>query len=465
MYAIVDIETTGLSPRTERITEIAIILHDGIAVTERYSTLLNPEIPIPYFITKLTGISNDMVAGSPYFYEAAETIARMLEGRIFIAHNVNFDFSFIQAEFNRLGYYLKNKCACSARTSRLAFPGFSSYSLGELCRNLGIVIHDRHRAMGDAEATAILWEMILKSGVADSVKQSIASPGNHVKFKANRWASLVNKLPEAPGVYYFHDKPGDVIYVGKSTCIRKRVMSHISGNARGRQARMLEMMEDISFELTGSDLLARLKESDEIKKLQPVFNRSQRRTLHSHCIISFHDDQGYLNLKIDKTKPDKDCVMTVANREHGIQIMESLCEKFNLCQKLTGLYPSRDGCFHYMIHRCKGACKSIEPTEEYNRRAIAAIESVGLGERSFLVIENGRKAGEKAVVCIEHGKYVGFGYFEEHMVTRPWEVRDAVKVFNDNRDVQNILRSFMASSQEIKVIYHLDSVNTENIDD
>lgn len=162
MFAIIDIETTGNSYKNGKITEIAIYQHNGQEVTGSYSTLINPEMDIPYFITELTGIDNKMVKDAPKFYEVAKTIIEMTTGRTFVAHNVSFDYKFIKEEYNRLGYKYDRKQMCTVRLSRRLLTGHRSYSLGKLCSDLGIEINGRHRAAGDALATVKLFEILLK---------------------------------------------------------------------------------------------------------------------------------------------------------------------------------------------------------------------------------------------------------------------------------------------------------------
>ncbi|MCU0456863.1 MAG: 3'-5' exonuclease, partial [Bacteroidales bacterium] len=162
MYAIVDIETTGGSARLEKITEIAIYLHDGEKVTAEYSTLVNPERNIPYFITNLTGITNEMVENAPRFCEIAKDVVQLTEGRTFVAHNARFDYSFIRQEFKSLGYNYRRNLLDTVALSRKLYPGHRSYSLGNICRDLKITITGRHRASGDALATVKLFELLLK---------------------------------------------------------------------------------------------------------------------------------------------------------------------------------------------------------------------------------------------------------------------------------------------------------------
>ena len=163
MYTVIDIETTGLSPKKEKITEIAIYVFDGIKVIDEFVSLINPERPIPYFITRMTGITNEMVESAPKFYEIAKKIIEITESRLFVAHNAAFDYGFVKEEFARLGYDFKRKKLCTVKLSKKLIPGRKSYSLGKLTSELGINIKGRHRAAGDAIATVELFDLLLKT--------------------------------------------------------------------------------------------------------------------------------------------------------------------------------------------------------------------------------------------------------------------------------------------------------------
>ncbi len=167
MYSIIDIETTGGSPKTEKITEISLLIHDGSSITDEFTTLINPEKRIPAFITGITGITDKMVSGAPKFYEIARKVIEMTENRIFVAHNASFDYGFIREEFRQLGYTYSREKLCTVRLSRKIIPGLRSYSLGKLCSELNIRIENRHRARGDALATVKLFEMLLEIDTSD----------------------------------------------------------------------------------------------------------------------------------------------------------------------------------------------------------------------------------------------------------------------------------------------------------
>ncbi len=279
MYAIIDIETTGGSSRLEKITEIAVYLHDGEKITDEFVSLVNPEKNIPYFITSLTGISNEMVENAPRFYEIAKQIVELTEGRTFVAHNARFDYSFIRQEFKALGFNFRRNTLDTVVLCRKLLPGHSSYSLGNICRDLNIVIEGRHRAAGDALATVKLFEILLKKDAEIN--------GNNGRLTRNTKTSKLNPnldigkldhIPEEPGVYYFFNEKSDLIYIGKSRNLLQRISTHLSNNTTNRAMEMRDLIADIEWETTGSELIALLKESFEIKKNKPLYNRAQRRT-------------------------------------------------------------------------------------------------------------------------------------------------------------------------------------------
>ncbi len=449
MYAIIDIETTGLSAGKDRITEIAIIQHDGDNITGKWSSLINPECLISPFITRLTGISNDMVATAPRFFEVAAEIVKQLEGRIFIAHNVRFDYNFLQATFRELGFPFHMPHLCTVKLSRALMPGLPGYGLDKLCLALGIINTDRHRAMGDAISTTTLFEHLLSldnKGVIQ--KQTIpARPKELANTRIPH--DVIDMLPESPGVYYFLDDQKNPLYIGKSINIRKRILSHFNDR---KNMELLDNTSDISYELSGNELIALLLESAEIKRHQPRFNRALRKTLFRYGIFQEEDKDGYINLKIRSTHSEDDPITVVTSLNTGKNLLDNLVGRFELCQKLCGLYPAKYACFHYNIGQCRGACAGKESPESYNERAREAIELIGLGDKSFLIMSSGKTKNEIAVIGVDHGKYIGFGFIDKDLVQSREDLVNCISFQSDNRDVQTIIKAFMRESKGYEVI-------------
>jgi len=452
VYAVVDIETTGGSARLERITEIAIYLHDGNRIVQEYSTLVNPERSIPYFITSLTGITNEMVEDAPKFYEVAKRIVEMTEGAVFVAHNARFDYSFIRQEFGMLGYNFKRPLLDTVALSRKLLPGHKSYSLGKLCSELGIEINGRHRASGDALATVKLLEMLLER---DSALKSGSLIRNRKASKLHPALDMarLREIPEEPGVYYFYNEEGDVIYVGKSCNLFQRVNTHLSNNTSARAMEMRSMIADITWEPTGSELIALLLESSEIKKKKPVFNRAQRRTGYPWGIYSFTDPGGYLRFEYRRVTGDAVPLSLFSSRSNALGRLEQLLARYGLCQKLCGLYDTDGPCFHRQVSLCRGACCGEEKPAEYNERALMAMDEFTFRKRNFLVIDRGRNAEERSAVKIINGKYAGYGFFDINEVGFGLEaIHDCIVKAPDTSDTQMILKSWLKNNRAERII-------------
>jgi DNA polymerase-3 subunit epsilon len=454
MYTVIDIETTGGNPQYDKITEIAVYVHDGIQVVDEFTTLINPERSIPYYISQMTGITDDMVASAPRFFEVARKIVDLTEGKIFVAHNAPFDYRFIQSEFKQLGFNFERETICTVRMSRKLIPGKSSYSLGNLCNDLGIRIKDRHRASGDALATVKLLELLLSVNKHLETNAFSTTP-DRKGLHPNLNLSNLAQIPEKTGVYYLYDDRGVLIYVGKSVSIRQRVMQHLGTSKTNRAAEMRSRIADISFEITGSELIALLLETEEIKRNKPMFNRLGRRTGNRLGLFNYENENGYLCLAIKRmTSKDEVPLTSFSNAEEAKAFLERLMEKHDLCQKLCNLYSSSGACFHYEIKRCSGACIGEESTEVYNPRVQAAIDSIGLSTKSFLLFDKGRNDTEKSIVKVVNGKLIGYGFFDPQSLDGNLGLLDdIITPCSDNRDAQVIIRSFLGKAKPGSVIF------------
>jgi len=452
LYAIIDIETTGGSPNNERITEIAIFIHDGEKIIDEYSTLVNPERNIPYFITNLTGITNEMVSDAPRFYEVAKRVVEMTEGLTFVAHNARFDYSFIREEFKALGYNFRRNILDTVALSRRLLPGHKSYSLGNICKELGVRIDGRHRAAGDALATSKLFDILLKIDSESEFPGLMGSP-RLTRLNQALDPSIIDRLPEEPGVYYFYDSRGKLIYIGKSKSIRTRVMSHLSNNGSKRAMEMRDSIADIAWEETGNELIALLKESEEIKQNKPVYNRAQRRTGFQSGIYHYYDPKGYLCFRAGSLKEDEGLLSVFTSRETARKTLAAMVEKYELCQRLCGLYDSENSCFHHQVGLCRGACCGEEVAASYNMRAKTALNDFLFAQDNFFVIDNGRTPEERSAVKIRNGKYSGYGFFDiNELGFGLTAIHDCIKPGSDNRDVQVIIKGFLKKNKVEKII-------------
>jgi DNA polymerase III subunit epsilon len=456
IYAIIDIETTGGKADSDKITEIAIMLHDGTKILDTFETLINPERSIPYFITQVTGITDDMVADAPKFYEVAKQIVKMTEGAIFVAHNVRFDYGFVQEEFRRLGFTYIRKQLCTVRLSRTAFPGLRSYALGNLITHFKIKVADRHRAMADVKATAEIFEKILlKEGNVEAADAFINKGLKEKQLPNDISLEKLHQLPESCGVYYFHDKEGNVIYVGKSINIQKRIFEHFNDKT-AKGDKLQQYVFDITFEETGSELIALLFEDAEIKKIKPVINKAQRKTYFPYCIYSFKDEKGYIRFHAVKNVAairKKNVILYEFEKlVEAKSYLKNLAKRHELCDKLMEAQNIEGPCFNHQIGLCKGACCDKEDSEAYNERATLAKNSLNTAfENDFFILDKGRNRDEIAIILIQNGHYYGYGYMDNSAATVE-DYFEAVKKHPRHPDTHHIIRKFISGNGKVKIV-------------
>lgn len=415
LYAVVDIETTGGFASGNGITEISILVHDGQEVIDVFETLINPEQDIPPYIESLTGISNDMVITAPVFNEVAAQIYELLHDKIFVAHNVNFDFSFIRHQLMQSGYELNCKKLCTVRLSRKILPGHSSYSLGKLCAALNISLSNRHRAGGDAAATAILLTRLIAKDTENIIAQTLHKFSREQALPPNLPKSQVDRLPSVPGVYYFKDQKGKVIYIGKAKNIKKRVCTHFTGNNISKQRQdFLQQIYSIDFEVCGTELMAFILEATEIKRLWPENNRALKRHEQKYGLYVFEDQKGYMRLMVDKYKKQAAALYSFNTQLEGYDLLRLLIKEHLLCEKLCFIQKNRIACTHHEEGKCSGACVGKESAAAYNVRVKYAIEYLKTILPTFAVMGEGRNEDEKSCLLVEQGKFFGMGYISQH---------------------------------------------------
>jgi DNA polymerase-3 subunit epsilon len=454
LYAVVDIETTGNGPKGQKITEISALIFDGKKIVNEFTSLVNPEQNIPTFITNLTGITNAMVRNAPKFYEIAKKVAEITKGTIFVAHNVNFDYNIIHAEFKSLGFDFKRKKLCTVRLTRKIIPGLPSYSLGNICTAEKIPINGRHRAKGDAEATVELFRRLLLRDDNFTINSFLNPKSRQATLPPLLDKIVIDRLPETFGVYYFKNLAKEVIYVGKANNIKQRVISHFYDKKKKEQTMCLETA-DISFTKTGSELLALLLESSEIKHIYPKFNRAQRRAGEAVGLFSYEDQKGIIHLAYNRLKLAPNAIMKYYSVAECRIHLESLCETFQLCPKYCHLQTNVSSCFHYQLKECKGICCDKEEVEVYNKRVKEAIKSIGIGAENLVIKEKGRTKNEIGFALILDGIYKGIGYVDTQQskqLENPEDFQFFVEPKKDNRDIQRIIASYLKKKEKLKAI-------------
>ena len=413
--------------------------------------MVNPEREIQPFVVNLTGINSNMLKNAPKFYEVAKRIVEITEDCIIVAHNSDFDYRILKTEFRRLGFPFKRKTLCTVELSQQLIPNMESYSLGKLTRALGIPVSDRHRANGDAMATVKLFKMLLNKDSDKKIIKQAVKVEQKSKLAPNL-KEIIEALPSETGVYYIHDTNGDIIYIGKSNNIRKRITQHFT-NKNSKSKKIQVKVAAVTYEKTGSELVALLKESEEIKANKPILNRALKRNQFTQGLYSFIDDNGYVNLRINPIKKDDKPITTFTNRKSGISFINKMVETYELCTKLCGLEKTESSCFNYGIEECFGACIQNEQPELYNKRANAVIEKNTYDNKDMILIDRGRDIDEKSVILIEDGVFKGLGFFDlNHQINNREILESLITPMQNNRDTQHIIQSYMRRNKRLKVI-------------
>lgn len=451
MYAILDIETTGGQFNEEGITEIAIYKFDGQEIVDQFISLVNPEIPIQPFVVKLTGINNAMLTSAPKFFEVAKRIIEMTNDCVLVAHNADFDYRILRTEFRRLGYDFNQRTLCTVELSKKLLPEQPSHSLGKLVRALGIPMADRHRASGDALATVKLFKMLLEKDIEKEIVKDF------IKLKvekglAPKLLDIINTLPTTTGVYYIHNEKGDLIYIGKSKNIKKRINQHFTGITTSSKKIQAEVYT-VTYEETGSELVALLKESQEIKIHKPRYNRAQRKNIFQWALYPEVDKKGYLNLKLQKTDGRKKEITSFTTLAEGKNMLFKVSEKFNLCQKLNGLYDTKAACFQYKIKECDGACIGEIAPQEYNLRVKDFITNSEFESQNMVIVDRGRSISERSAVLIENGIYKGYAFYDlNYQITNIKILKNILTPMLNNRDTKNIIQAYLRKEKKPKLI-------------
>lgn len=393
-----------------------------------------------------------MLKTAPKFYEVAKRIVEITEDCIIVAHNSSFDYRILRTEFKRLGFGFKRETLCTVELSKQLIPNQPSYSLGKLTRSLGIPVSDRHRANGDAMATVKLFKMLLSKDldkyiIENNIKKAVAEKRLNPNHKA-----IIEALPAVTGVYYIHDADGKIIYIGKSKNIKNRINQHLT-NKSTKSKKIQLQVASVTYEKTGSELVALLKESEEIKRNKPLHNRALRRNIFTHALYSYQDENGYTILNIDVANKDQRPITTFTNRQSAKSFMFKVVEEYNLCQKLTGLYPSKSNCFNYTIKECFGACVNEEPSETYNKRVLQLIDKYSYNNKDMLIVDQGRDVDERSVIYIQNGVFKGLGFFDlNYQITNIEVLKSIITPMENNRDTQHIIQSYLRRNKRLKVV-------------
>ncbi|WP_276167105.1 exonuclease domain-containing protein [Zobellia alginiliquefaciens] len=451
MYTILDIETTGGKFNEEGITEIAIHKFDGHKVVDQFISLVNPEKEIQPFVVKLTGINNKMLQTAPKFHEVAKRIVEITEDTVIIAHNAQFDYRILRTEFRRLGYNFERKTLCTVELSKKLIPEAESHSLGKLVRSLGIAVSDRHRANGDALATLQLFKILLAKDLDKTIIKDVIRKETEGEL-SDRQLDIVDRLPSETGVYYMHDKDGEILFLGKSTNIKKRVNQHFTKSG-GRARQLQKATKKVTFERTGNELVALLKENEELKRNRPKYNHRPKAVIFSHGLFVQKNIDGYNTLTVRKVTERKEAFTTFNSLAGASNFIFKLTRDFNLCDKLNGISEAKNNCSNYDNGECLGACVTKEPTEDYNKRVHEALQKYSLNDKNVVIIDKGREIGEYSAILVKNGDFKGMGYYNlNHQINNIHILESIIVPMRGNDNTTHIIENYMRKKRNLKIL-------------
>lgn len=453
MYCIVDIETTGNGIKGNRITEISIFKYDGHDLVDEFTSLVNPECEIPFFITGLTGIDNDMVRNAPVLQDVAPKILEITKDTIFVAHSVNFDYNVIKNELKGIGLEFSRKKLCTVRLSRKLLPGYNSYSLGKLCSAIGIPLTNRHRARGDAHATMLLFHKLLRIKGADTVfKGFLNARSQEATLPPDLPKEEFEKLPSSPGIYYFKNSKGTIIYIGKAINIKKRVLGHFYDKSN-KELSLCKETRYLDYEETGNELVALLVESAEIKAHFPKYNRAQKRNIQQYAIFSYEDRNGIIHLAHNKLKFAPNPLYTFYNVTDCRAYMEMLCDMFELCPKYCHLQENVAHCSHFRLKKCCGICTDLSKLKKYNDQVASAISFLKKRDSDYIIKGKGRNQNEETIVLVKDNLYSGYGYIEKQVpITHYNDIEPYVQTQKNTLESQRIVASYLIKNPKSAIV-------------
>ncbi|WP_036385403.1 exonuclease domain-containing protein [Muricauda sp. MAR_2010_75] len=439
MYAILDIESTGGKYNEEGIMEIAIHRFDGRKVVDKFICLINPEREIQPFVAKLTGINNKMLRSAPKFHEVAKRIVEITEGATLVAHNAQFDYRILRTEFRRLGYDYQRKTLCTVDLSKQMLPDAESHSLGKLARSLGIPMSDRHRANGDAIATLKLFKLLLGKDSDKSIIKNVVREETHGELSPTQ-LDMVFSLPSETGVYYMHDKDGEIIFLGKTKNIKKRVNQHFT-NVGSLARKLQKETKKVTFEETGSELVALLKEYQELLRTKPRHNSINRRKLFSHIINFEQNGEAHISLDIESSKSRANQKIGFNGVPSARSFLNKICSEFEICPC------SIDS---------EGTCIQKNPKDEdldCNERVLSAFDKYSVFGKSMALLDQGRETGERSFVLIKEGKLKGFGFVElNHQVNNIHILESIMTSMPSDENTTFIIESYLRKNNRLKIV-------------
>ncbi len=422
MYAVLDIESTGGKYNEEGIMEIAIHRFDGHKVVDQFIGLINPEREVQPFVAKLTGINNKMLRSAPKFHEVAKRIVEITDNATIVAHNAQFDYRILRTEFRRLGYDFKRKTLCTVELSKKLIPDAESHSLGKLVRSLGIPVSDRHRANGDALATLKLFKLLLAKDSGKEIITAVVRAETEGELSPTQ-LDIVESLPTETGLYYMHNKDGDIIFLGATKNIKKRVNQHFTNV--GELARKLQKeTKKVTFEKTGSELASLLKEHHEKKRNIPKYNQRIAKGFR-YGIYLTHDANEKLDFSLEKSNGQSNRLSSFSTLKSGATFLKKLTEEFELDTTLD--------------------------EAERQKRVAQAFDKYSIDHRNVALLDRGRELGEQSIILIKKGELQGTGFIElNHQLNNMPILENLLTKMQSDSGTTYIIESYLRKNNRIK---------------
>lgn len=457
-YAIVATHTVPITKSIHRLIAINIIRRTAKSVVKTLEALLNPRCIVPEHISRETNIYQTDVRFEPVFCELAENILDILDGTILVSHRADFDYRVLKGEFRTIGYKFTSAILCTSKFAQNVLPDLGQYDLEAVYKHSAVSCNPLKSVGEKVLATDHLFRTLyLEKSAADNPKLKIRLPPT-VRHHAERYN--IQALQQKPGVYYFKDESGNILYIGKAVRLRERVRSHFNDKTK-RETDLCAHTFTIDHVHTGSNLVAELLETDEIFKFKPRFNIAQKNSTKPYIITTSENKKGYLKFSIIR-KDYSDSVNEVSyNRKSVVKRLKEVCELFNLCPKFCGFHRNLGKCDHTDFTDCTGACIEEEMVETYNLRVKQADKYLNNCFKNFAIKVHGRNTTETGFVLVRDGIYQGYGFLgTSDQIASADDFEHYLKRMAHTYQTSRIIGSFIEKPRNRANILNLDGFGT-----
>ncbi|HEX4986371.1 MAG TPA: exonuclease domain-containing protein [Burkholderiales bacterium] len=413
--AFLDVETTGAAAHYDRITEIGLVEVDGGRETGAWSSLINPQRPIPPEIESLTGITAGMVESAPTFAELAPELHRRLAGRTLVAHNARFDAGFLKSEFRRAGLRYEPDVLCTVRLSRRLYPAHKRHNLDSLIERHGLACETRHRALADAR---VLWDFtqsIHREFDAARIHEAVTDLLRKPMLPPALPPDLLDQVPEAPGVYAFLNAQGATLHVGKSMNLRARLHSHFSGDRAGMAVRALGEVARVEWREAAGPLGVQIRFLQWVRTLRPAGNRKPRHDHDTWALRWDPVDGPPVPEPVDTAGLDTAHAAGLhgmfRSRRTALNALRRIADEHGLCHIGCGLESGPGPCLGHRLKTCRGLCVGTEPRMAHSMRLMQALHGLRVrdwpydGAAGFR--ENNPLTGRTEIHVFDGWRYLG----------------------------------------------------------